>query len=1346
MKFRIIILACIFLTAVKLCAQDFPVKYLDISMGLSNNSVNSIYQDKSGYMWFGTYDGLNRYDGYDFLIFRNEINNSNSIAANYIFCVQGDAQNNIWTGGPNGGSVFKTDKGIFQRLGFSSTQAIKEGVGQIAHIGHSVMLAGCDKSGLVIFKKGAYSGRKINFNHKGKTITNYHVTALEPVIDKGFCWVFIKSYGLYKYIISTSTLQAFNGLKIQANVIKQDKTGTFWLGTDDGLYNLNTGTLQYSENLLPHKSIVTNILVDKKNEIYIATDGAGVFHIDKNRSIGVYKANGHQRLLKSAAVWGLYEDNDGNKWFGTLRGGISMLGNSERYFKHIKSENNNLSENYTLSFCEDKNKKVWIGTDGAGIRIWDRQQNTYKSLTTAEGLSSNFIPGITRDYENNIWVATWYGGINRIDPDTHKIKQYNLYNAHARREEKNVWFIYEDASKNLWAASTREGALYLYNRKGDSFEVYDPKLSELICMTQTKDGMLWTGNFTHLYAIDKAGKKIHSQKVGYPVRCILEASDDKLWIGTSEGGLLKYDRKTQTYKRYTTADGLPGNTILRMLQDDTGRLWLSTYNGLCMFDVAKNILRNFSVSDGLQSNQFSYNAALSLSTGEMLFGGINGFNIFIPGSIKDAGHTSELLLADILINNNSVQNDQRYFEKGGSALKTLRLPFDQTNLSLDFVALDYENSDKIKYAYCLAGWDEHWNYVGKSRRANYSRLTEGIYTFKVKSTNNQGKWHNAETLLTIHVLPPWYRTWWAYTLYIIAIGGAIYTYLRYSRNKERMRYEVKLAHMESLKEKEIVEKQISMFTYISHEFRTPLSLIINPLKKVLRQQTERGEAIPDLAIAHRNARRLLRLIDQLLLFRRAESDADELVLSSISMNNLCDEVYQCFLQQAKEQAIEYRFEAPEHDVQVIGDFDKIEICVYNLISNAFKYTSAGGSVVVSLTDDNGHIKVTVKDSGCGINPDDAEHIFEKFRQVNLNTSPGKGFGIGLYIVKYFVDKHKGDIKCESEPGKGTVFTLLFKKGYDHFEDLPINTVSSKMSELVKELLGENLQDNDLAEVTANVEEEKNYQLKEEIVTDKKSILVIDDNTEVRNYLVSLFANDYIVYNADNGTDGLKLVKKHLPDIVLSDISMDGMTGLELCKKIKESEGLNHILVILLTATTSQETHLQGITDGADDYLTKPFDNDILRAKVETLLRNRGQLRNYFLDNITLREHSQKVPTEYRDFLKSCIEVIERNLNNESFTIKEFSKAMGMSHNGLYTKIKAVSGQTLNGFIRSVRLRRAALLMLTEDVQIAQAASMVGFEDKKYFREQFVKLFGMTPSEYIKRYRHSFNKELNVIQK
>lgn len=1351
MKFicRIVLLIFCFCCATVISAQELPVKFLDITNGLSNNSVITIHQDKNNFMWFGTYDGLNRYDGYNFKTYRNRIGDTTSIASNAVYCIQKDIKNNIWVGGSKGACVLNQANDVFIPLHYASggkNKILKDVVHQIKAIQPGVMLAATQHSGLLLFENGAYKGKQIPLESKGKQKVNYDVLAVEPNAVGKFSWVFIKNEGLCRYNYQTKKLAVVLPSLLEVNCLTSGAYGKLWIGTDEGLFLYNPANTTLSKNYMPLKHSITNVL-NENETLWIATDGAGVYSLAKDANLAVpYGNNTNNKIIKSNAIWSLYRDSKGNKWIGTLRGGISMVSAEPASFEHIKYKGGdaaNLTDNFILSFCEDENNNLWIGTDGAGLRHWDRKQNTYTSYSKSTGaLTSNFITSIVRDNANQIWLSTWAGGINRINPKTGKIDYFTCYNPVTKRAEPNVWLVYKDSKQNLWASTTNEGSLYKFSNVLNKFELFNPSITNLQCLTETNDGKLWGGNYTSLFSIDPQTKKFQTYDVGNPVRTVLEDDNNNLWIGTQEGGLLLFDKTTHKFKRFTMDDGLAGNTVLRLLQDKKGYLWMSTYNGLSRFDIDKKVFRNFSITDGLQSNQFSFNAGLKLSSGEFLFGGINGFNIFNPETIKTSNHANIIQLASLLINNVPIEHDNNYVTKRVSGqVKSVRLPFDQTTLSIEFVELDYNNSDKIDYAYYLDGWDDEWNYIDNTRKANYTRLYEGNYTFKVKTKNTDGSWNKPTNLLQITVLPPWYRSWWAYSLYVLFIGAAIYSYIKYSKNKEYLRYSVKLAQMESKKEKELAEKQLSMFTYISHELRTPLSLIINPLRKAVRKPIVDNTDLPnDLAVAYRNSRRLLSLVDQLLLFRKAESDADVLKISAINLKHICNEVYECFVNQAKGQQIDFVLQAPETEVEIFGDYEKIEIALFNITSNAFKHTQPGGTIVLSLSETNNQAIVSISDTGSGIPKDDIPFIFEKFRQVNTKPTSSGGFGIGLYIVKYFIEKHKGSVICESTLGVGSTFTLNFLKGREHLAEMPITIQPSKMSELVEELLEDKAPNEALPEI-----KELGIKISTEILTGKKSVLVIDDNPEIRDYLVQLFTAQYLVYSAKNGIEGLEVTEKHLPDIVISDIAMDGMDGLEVCRHIKQNVNLSHIPVILLTATTNAEVHLQGITQGADDYITKPFDSDILLARVETLLKSRENLRSYFLDSITLKENNQKVPAEYQEFLARCIEIIEANLDDKDFTIKSFSKAMGMSHRSLYDKIKVISGQTLNAFIRSVRLRRAALILLTEDVNIAHASAQVGFEDQRYFRQQFVKLFGMTPSDYIRKYKSSFNRDLNVIR-
>ena len=1351
-KLKSFLLLIIILVTLNIFGQNSPIKHINIASGLSNNSVASIYQDQNGYMWFGTFDGLNRYDGNDFKIYRHIHTDPNSIQGNAISCIEGDFENNLWIGTTAGPVIFNAERSSFSPLQYYDTNKKVKPLSVTAyeiiavHSLHIILVA--TKGAIVLFKEGEKIGTAIPFNGK----LNYIARSISYNAKKQIFYVFITGTGLCQYDIKSKKLTLLNNTITGSNCIKLTNEG-LWIGSDEGAYIYNDRLNTYSKNYFQEKTVVRDFF-QQENRLWIATDGAGLYTITNQTAPVLYRASGPVSLLKSKSLYDIFQSKNGEMWFGTLRGGVSMMGKKPLDFNHYKSkdpltnkEDEDPAANFMLSFCEDANKNIWIGTDGAGMRYWNRKQNTYDvySTTSSAGrkIQSDFVTSIVRDSDNAIWVAMWKGGVCRIDPKSIAIQNFSIYNQFTKKAEQESWLLFLDSKKTLWLAITNNGALYQFDRKQNKFVCYSNTLRDVTCLYETKDGKIWGGTFNSFFEIEPQTKKVKTYHSDYTIRCITEDQNKNLWIGTVEGGLLLYNRKTGTFKKYTTQNGLSSNTILRLLEDKKGNLWMSTYHGISRLNPKNNTFRNFGVSDGLQGTQFSWNSGTKLSSGEFIFGGINGFNVFDPDNIKDKKNTGKFLLNDLLVNNQPLKLDSPYItEKKLEMISAAELPYEKSALSFDFVYLDYVNSEKINTAYFLEGWDKDWNYTSKNNRANYSRLTEGTYVFKVKTTDVFGNWTNEVTLATVRILPPWYRTWWAYTFYLIAATGAIYAYVDYHKNKERLRYEIKLTRMEHKKDKEHAEKQFSMFTYMAHELRTPLSLIINPLKSTIDRKNAPEDDI-DLNLAYKNAKRLLSLTDQLLLFRKAETDLDELKISKINLNNLCREIYDSFRQMAAVKSLNYQFIEEKTPTEIYGDYEKIEITLFNLISNAFKFTPNKGTISIELIEKDTDVSIIISDTGSGIHENDIDTIFEKFKQIQSKSS--NGFGIGLYVAKYFVTKHHGEITCTSKVGKGTSFTIVLPKGKSHFAEMSINEIHPQMSPLVGELLEGMPADNQNTPKNSN-QPSNPEKIQEELISTKRVLLIVEDNPEMNHYLVQLFSKNYIVYSAANGIEGLKMVQKHMPDIVLSDISMEGMNGLDLCKEIKQNDDSSHIPVILLTATTSNDIHLQSITEGADDYVTKPFDNNILLARVDAVLRNRGQLRRYFLDSITLRENVNKVPLEYKEFLDKCIEIVEANLENSEFNLKSFSAAMGMSHSSLYKKIKAISGQTVNGFIRSIRIRRAAVIMLTENINIAQVGPQVGIEDQRYFRQQFVKLFEMKPSEYIKKYRNSFNKELNIIQK
>lgn len=1343
---------CVFVapTNTLLAAAPPLLTYLGIEQGLSNNAVTSIYQDHNGFMWFGTYDGLNRYDGYNFTIYRNEFNDSNSLVNNRIACIIEDHQHRLWIGTRGGISIYSHATGRFSRLNYLPYKSTKQkrilvAVNAIQPGAKATIFIGTNGEGLLVYNATGPARQAPLKN--GTTVTTQYEVASVAIDAAQHTWLFVRNVGLCLYDDNSGMVKVVNDNIRNGIALQADRNGQLWLGTDEGLHRYSIASNAFTSVLTTHSKRVVNLIIDRQQTLWVASDGEGVFTMPLSTGKITHLASAQNKeLLTSTAVFSIFEDHEGRKWIGTLRGGVNILDPRKAGFASITHDPlnpNSLINDFTLSLCEDADHNIWIGTDGGGLSIWNRKQDRFTNIKHLGGNNqspcSDFVTSIVSDFQHNIWVSTWGTGIYRYNKTTRSFEHYACFNQLSGREDKNTWLLYEDAERSLWAGVCTGSPLYRLNRSANRFEVFDSSLTNILSMTEDSKGNFWAGDYTSLIKVDRATKRHRVFNIGYPVRVFHEDKAGNCWIGTEGGGLLLFDRKTGAYTRYNKANGLSNNSILKILEDKNGNLWISTFYGISKFNPREKTFKNFSQSDGLLCNQFNYNAALALPSGEFIFGGIKGMNIFYPDSLSYFSGMPKVLLTGLKIDNVPIERADRYVTKrAGDHVTALQIPYNKAVLAFDFVALEYSAPDKIDYAYYLEGWDKGWNYVGKSRTANYTRLHEGSYTFRVKTSNAEGAWNNQDYMLQITILPPWYRTWWAYLLYTAVIIGLGYTYLRYKAQKTRLAFDIRLARLETEKEKELNEKKLAFFTNISHEFRTPLTLIINPVKELLNGADR--TAGNGLEVVYRNARRLLSLVDQLLLFRKADSETDRLKITRLNFHNLCREVYLCFAQQARAKQINYTFSCANPQLEVYADREKIEIVLFNLLSNALKFTPENGMVGFTVREDEEDITITITDTGCGIGEDAGQRLFEKFYQVKEKHTPGKaGFGIGLYLSRHFIEGHKGNISFNSAAGQGTSFTVRLKKGTLHFAGQYIFEEMTEDPALLEELMG-----TISSEIPPARPAEKEPVAISDIITGKRSILIVDDNAEIRDYLRLLFCEKFLFHEADNGEDGLRIAREHYPDIIISDVFMKGMSGVELCNTLKQDPSLNHIPVILLTANPSQEIKLRGIECGADDYIVKPFEQELLLARVDNILQNRNVLQGYFFDKITLKKTDARISTEYKDFLERCISIVENNLDKDSFNIKVLAAEIGMSHSNLYKKVKSISGHSVNAFIRFIRLRRAAVLLLSTGCNVNEAAFEVGLNDMKYFREQFARLFGMNPSEYIKKYRNSFNKDFNVV--
>jgi signal transduction histidine kinase/ligand-binding sensor domain-containing protein/DNA-binding response OmpR family regulator len=1335
--------------------QSPELKYLGIEKGLSNNSVRCIYQDHNGFMWFGTYDGLNRYDGYEFEVFRNKPGDSTSLPYNYINVIAEDHNKNLWVGTGQGIGIFnsqsaKWEPAFYFPYGSTVKQKISDNINHIEKDAAGNLFIATNGSGLFVKQINTPEAIQIPIVKDGKNSIQYVVQSLRAGKNERV-WIFIEEFGLCLYDPASKKIQLVNnGLKsVQCMEISND---SLWIGTKNGLYFYSVSDNKFSQKngssfSFLNSNNVTSLLLDQQHRMWIGTEGDGVKIINTiSGEVNSIQPGDDRNNITSGQVNAIFEDRESRKWIGTLKGGINIIDPANTKFRIIARKpgnQNSLVNDYVYSFFEDKNKNLWIGTDGGGFSIWNRKQNSFTNYSHKENndrsLSNNSVTSILQDHLGSTWIATYGGGINKFNPSSGTFEQYSCVNDVTGEQNKIVLVLYEDIDKNLWAGTFTNGKLFRFNRRTNKFEVFDQLLNNILAITEDRSGNLWVGNSHQLIKVDKQREQHLIFTLSKPVRAIHEDKKGNFWVGIEGGGLIQFDIASgKIIQQYSVEDGLCNNSVLKILEDDEGQLWISTFNGLSRFNPADKTFKNYYQSDGLQSNQFLFRAGLRLQSGEFVFGGIKGFNIFYPGKIQPRNYMPPVVLSNLRINGNPVSDDYDYVEKIiGDKIQSLRIPYDEAVLSIDFAALEFSSPERIQYAYYLEGWDKDWNYSRNSRTANYTNLREGTYSLRIKATNAEGEWNNEERIIKIIVLPPWYRTIWAYLLYTLLIGSLVYLYLRYKTSQTRLKYEVKLAHLQAEKEKELNEKKLSFFTDVSHEFRTPLTLIINPLKDYITHPEKRKEE-KGLQVVYRNARRLLSLVDQLLLFQKADADREELKIAKLDFTQLCRDVYGNFEIGAKTKKLDYEFAAGSEHIELYADREKMEIILYNLLSNALKYTPEGGKILFSVHEMDNGVEVFIEDNGPGIPEEVGNRLFERFYQgADTKTASKPGFGIGLYLVKHFVDKHKGTINYQNSESGGASFHLHFLKGSEHFGSQRIMQQSPEKT-LLPELLEEEV-------IVENVPVSVAGELPE-LVSDKNSLLVVEDDKDIREYVAGIFREEYTVYEAKSGEEGLKIAREILPDIIISDVMMQNGTGLQLCETIKKDPVTGHIPVILLTAVSNSEIKLQGVEGGADDYITKPFEKDFLVARVKSLLKSRTALQQYFYNEVTLRKTDQKISPEYREFLENCIRIVEAHLEDDDFNIKKLTQEIGMSHSNLYKKVKAISGQSVTAFIRYLRVRKAAELMIKQGMNVNEASFQVGISDVKYFRKQFQKLFGMNPSDYIKKYRSGFEDSYSLNRK
>jgi signal transduction histidine kinase/ligand-binding sensor domain-containing protein/DNA-binding response OmpR family regulator len=1244
-----------------------------------------------------------------------------------------------------------------------------------------------------LFKYIAASRKIIKLNAESK---NSSITSISQ--DKaGDFWLIYNDGTIGKFstkteriVFNTNLLKNYNAAELLNYVIFVDQENELWAyaaGDTRGVFHYNPVNNQLfpinkeSGKCRLNTDLVMGILQDNQSNIWICTDHGGINVYYKKDNLIQYVVNNpdNNNSLSQNSITSTYKDDNGIIWIGTYKKGINSFHESIFKFplyRNHPSDPNSLSYDDVNRFVEDSKGNIWIGTNGGGLIYFDRAKGIFKQfkhqVSDASSLSNDVIIGLYIDKQKKLWIGTYFGGLDCFDGKIFTHYKHDPYN-NKTISDNRIWDIYEDASNNLWVG-TLGGGLEKYDRSSNTFYHYTSNQSNSIHsdfisdFLENKQGDLWIGTATGVdFREKRTGNFIHynfephnpASLSNGNVNSLCLDSKNRVWIGTREG-LNLFNEKNKTFQHFTVEDGLPDNTILNILEDNKNSLWISTPKGISNLVLTDNenhndsvlvSCKNYDESDGLQGTQFNVNAALKTSKGELIFGGPNGFNIFQPKSIVSDKHIPKIVFTDFQVFNKSIVpgeevNGKILLNSSITYTRSITLNYNQNVIAIEFAALNYSNAEKNRYAYKLEGFKNEWLIAdGKNRKAVFTNLDPGSYTFYVKTANENGQWNDNAIKLGIIILPPFWKSSLAYAIYFLIIVAILYVGQLLIIQKTHEKFAIEKERFEAQRMHDLDLMKIKFFTNVSHEFRTPLSLILAPLDKMLKQVNDFGQK-QQLQLIHRNARRLLNLVNQLLDFRKMEEKELKLHATPGDIIQFISDVSYSFSDVADKKNISFSFHSNIDCLETIFDHDKIERILFNLLSNAFKFTPENGHISVDITvkaieaqyPDLFNVEIVVLDTGIGIELDKQERIFERFFQNDIPGSMvNQGSGIGLAITKEFVKLHGGNITVESEPNKGSSFKIILPIVIQSKEDL--STKGNKEHNLeVTEVIDSIAISDYLSNDSGLIQEEEAdlaLPISESRQKNKRStILLVEDNDDFRFYLKDNLKEHFTILEAINGKLGWQKTLAAHPDLVVSDISMPEMDGTELCNKIKHDNRTKHIPVILLTALAGEELQLKGLETGANDYMTKPFNFEILLSKIKNQLIQKEQFKKTYQKQIEVKPSDVSIESPNEKFMQQALALVEKNISEPDFSVEEMSKGMFMSRVALYKKLLSLTGKTPIEFIRQIRLKRAAQLLEKSEMTVSEVAYEVGFNNPKYFSKYFKAEFDMLPSIYMDKMR------------
>lgn len=1338
----------IFIALINLSGRSNPesdrVLFRNISLdeGLSQSTVLSIAQDTIGYMWFATMNGLNRYDGSNFFIYKNDIDDSNSIKSNSVKEVFVDRKGTVWIGTNRGISSYNYKSDNFKNYvvyeaGFDSNinDILEDAEGNI----WAVSLLG------TIFRK---ENTEDKFEVVKPKNNEYELNYVNTLCESGEDILIGTEFGLF--VLNKTSYQLkkieFKGLELKVRIIIKDKAENFCLGTEgQGLFIIDNKlniVKRYQHKRGDNSTLCNNrirsLKFDNKGRLWIGSFiGLSILNLETEVFSNYTEEFSRPYALSQNSVRSLFLDHQGGMWLGTYYGGIDYHHQTDIKFDILNQNGGNfsLNDNVISTIVEDKNGNVWIGTNDKGLNFWDRKTNriTYhvNDELNSKSLSSNNIKSVIFTDDGRLLVGTHKSGLNLFNPKTNSsIVFQHLQNENSIGSNR-VYALLKDRQSRIWVG-TREG-LDLFDLKSGKFEHINSDgngnpiiINQINYLLEDSRGRIWIGTSDGLHILNpdklvfESFKHQVNDKNSLPhnkVFCCAEDEKGRIWIGT-EGGFCVFDELERKFTNYTEKDGLPNNSVLGILEDISGCLWLSTYRGLSCFNPASKIFSNYDTADGLQSLQFNTFAFCKLSDGTFMFGGINGISIFRPDKIYENPFNENVLITKLQVFFRDVMPDDKnkILENHISSTSLIKLKHNQNVFTIDFSAINYIGAQKIKYLVKLENYDKEWHYSLQTGSATYSNLTPGSYTFKVKAVSSEGLASKHETKINVVVLKPWWLSVWAIIFYVSLTAFLVQFVLRFTRERIRTQNDLRIERLEKQKLTEINKMKLEFFTNISHEFKTPLTLILSPLEKIREKRIMDEWLVKQHDLIYKNTKRLLGLIDQLMDFRKSEQGKLKLKASKGDFIAAINEIYLSFASVASHNNIIYTFDSKEDKLEFYFDIDIIEKVVFNLLSNAFKFTPSRATIGIQVQKSGDNVILEISDSGKGIDSDKLSLIFERFYQIDENSA-NPGSGIGLALTKRLVGIHHGTIDVESEKGKGSKFII----------SLPLSETIFNPGEIHLEQASDSDYKHDFVKVDYDkVFQEKLNSLE---IEGKDTVLIVEDNVDIINYLKDNLSDKYNISSAPNGEEALKMVSESQPDLIISDVMMPIMDGIKFCKSIKQNIKTCHIPIILLTAKSQIDEQVEGIKSGAEDYVPKPFSMNLLDAKVGNIIKTRKRLKAYYSDTMDIEPGKLAFSTLDEELLQKAKDIVTEHLSETEFSVDIFAREMGMSRSNLHLKLKAVTGESATDFIKKVRFGKAIHLLEQKRHSVAEVSYMVGFNSPSYFSTSFKKYFGYLPTEH-----------------